>query len=407
MGGIINPEVKKILDWANAGESPAGRGSFLGASMILELGLASGKSSVSMRPALEALEARLTPADLAGVPSDGEVLELFNRWSAAVQSGDPDRVTALYAQEAILLPTVANDPRRTPEAIRDYFVEFLALKPVPRLDEYSIRASETLADNSGLYTFAVTPAGQPFRVIAARFTFNYEKVNGEWLIIQHHSSALPKPDPDATTRYEIGALYERILGRLPDTGGQEQFLQQVKNGKKIGDVARAIWQSPENLGQEVDGYYQQFLGRAADAGGREAYTRALVGGVPESRVQAALLGSAEFAAGTSSQEELVSRLYSRVLGREADPQGLASHAEAVRRLGASAVIDSLLGSGEYLGKQVNGYYEGFLGRPVWADPAGLAGWIEVARAAGTATVGWNIASTTEAWVQGFRNSQAD
>ncbi|MFM8932135.1 MAG: SgcJ/EcaC family oxidoreductase, partial [Gemmataceae bacterium] len=180
--------------------------------MLSELKMPYSKYSIPMRPALEALEARLTPADLAGVPTVGEVLELFNRWSEAVQSGDPDRVTALYAPNAILLPTIANDPRRTPEAIRDYFVEFLELKPVPRLDEYSIRASETLAGNSGLYTFAVTPAGQPFRVIAARFTFNYEKINGEWLIIQHHSSALPKPDPDVTTRFEIGALYESILG---------------------------------------------------------------------------------------------------------------------------------------------------------------------------------------------------
>ena len=371
--------------------------------MLSELVLFPTSSLVPALPRLEALEARLTPA----APMDAEVLGLFDQWSHAVQSGDPDRVVALYAENAILLPTVANDPRRTPEAIREYFVEFLALNPVPRLDEYSIRASETIADNSGLYTFGTTPAGQPFRAIAARFTFNYEKINGQWMIIQHHSSALPKPDPNFTTRFEIGALYESILGRSPDTEGLDNFLRQVKNGRSIGEVAQAIWQSPENLGQEVGNYYQDFLGRMPDEGGREAFTRALTSGVTESRVKAAILGSAEFAAGTSGAEGLVARLYTRVLGRDADPEGLASHAEAVRRLGTQPVIDSLLASDEYLGNQVNGYYEGFLGRAVWGDPSGLGAWIEVARAAGTGNAGWGIASTREAWVQAFRNSQGD
>ncbi len=345
----------------------------------------------------------MTPA----APTNAEVLALFDQWSQAVQSGDPDRVVALYAQDAVLLPTIANDPRRTPEAIREYFVEFLALNPEVRLDDYAIQSAGTLADNSGLYTFAVTPEGQPFRLIAARYTFNYELVDGQWLIIQHHSSALPKPDPDLTTRFEINALYESLLGRPADTAGLEQFLVQVQNGKTLGDVARAIWISPENADQEVASYYQDFLGRLPDEGGREAFTRALANGVGESRVKAAILGSAEFAEGTSGAEGLVSKLYTKVLGREADPDGLASHAEAVRRLGAQAVIDSLLASNEYLGKQVNGYYEAYLGRAAWGDPAGLGGWIEVARAAGEGNAGWRIASTREAWGQAFRNSRVD
>jgi hypothetical protein len=184
-------------------------------------------------------------------------------------------------------------------------------------------------------------------------------------------------------------------------------LLQVQNGRSIGEVARAIWQSPENLGQEVGNFYQDFLGRTPDEGGREAFTRALASGVPESRVKAAILGSAEFAAGTSGPEGLVAKLYTKVLGRDADPEGLASHAEAVRRLGAQPVIDSLLASGEYLGNQVNGYYEEFLGRAAWGDPSGLGAWIEVARAAGTGNVGWGIASTREAWAQAFRNSHGD
>ena len=40
--------------------------------------------------------------------SDVEISKLFDLWNLAVESGDPKKVTELYDEKAILLPTVSN-----------------------------------------------------------------------------------------------------------------------------------------------------------------------------------------------------------------------------------------------------------------------------------------------------------
>jgi len=60
---------------------------------------------------------------------EAQVAALFDRWNADVQTGDPQRVVENYAHDSMLLPTVSNTPRQTPEAKLDYFQHFLALKP--------------------------------------------------------------------------------------------------------------------------------------------------------------------------------------------------------------------------------------------------------------------------------------
>jgi len=43
---------------------------------------------------------------------------------------------------------------------------------------------------SGLYTFSFEEDGKMVS-IPARFSFVYEKENGKWLIVEHHSSKVP------------------------------------------------------------------------------------------------------------------------------------------------------------------------------------------------------------------------
>jgi len=45
---------------------------------------------------------------------------------------------------------------------------------------------------SGLYTFRVNEGGAPV-VIPARYSFVYEKDDGKWMIVEHHSSKVPEP----------------------------------------------------------------------------------------------------------------------------------------------------------------------------------------------------------------------
>ena len=117
-----------------------------------------------------------------------EILGLFDNWNAALQTGDPDKVVEQYAEDAILLPTVSNKVRHTPDEIKDYFVHFQAKQPKGKIDESNIRMFGDLAINSGVYTFDFASGDS----VQARFTFVYRKQDEEWKIVEHHSSAMPE-----------------------------------------------------------------------------------------------------------------------------------------------------------------------------------------------------------------------
>ena len=89
--------------------------------------------------------------------SQNDITALFDQWNAAIQTGDPKTVAALYESNGILLPTLSNKVRHNHEEIEDYFVRFLANGPVGKIDEGNIRTFGEMAINSGIYTFSFKP----------------------------------------------------------------------------------------------------------------------------------------------------------------------------------------------------------------------------------------------------------
>lgn len=124
--------------------------------------------------------------------SEAEVKQLFDRWNKSLQTRDPDKVVKNYASNAVLLPTVSNKPRTNHTEIRDYFVNFLQLRPVGKIDQRYITIGCNYAIDNGLYTFTTTNNNQKQKV-RARYSFLYQYINGQWLIQTHHSSKLPEP----------------------------------------------------------------------------------------------------------------------------------------------------------------------------------------------------------------------
>lgn len=116
--------------------------------------------------------------------------DLFERWNDALKTGDPDKVTACYAEDAVLLPTVSNVPRTNHAEIRDYFVHFLEKKPRGTIDQRNVKFGCNKVTDAGIYTFRVTDGDREFEV-PARYTFVYEHRDGKWLIVHHHSSKMP------------------------------------------------------------------------------------------------------------------------------------------------------------------------------------------------------------------------
>ena len=121
--------------------------------------------------------------------NEENVIALFGDWNDALATGDPDVVTNMYADDAVLLPTVSNQVRHNHAEIRDNFVAFLAKKPQGVITESNARVlSETLATNAGVYVFTFGDGS----TVSARFNYTYELRDGDWKIIQHNSSAMPE-----------------------------------------------------------------------------------------------------------------------------------------------------------------------------------------------------------------------
>ncbi|MFH9891405.1 SgcJ/EcaC family oxidoreductase [Streptomyces luteogriseus] len=124
-----------------------------------------------------------------------QVLGLFDRWNAALQTGDPKKVADLYAKDAVLLPTVSNQVRTDRAGIVDYFEHFLQNKPVGTKVESVVNVldRDTVID-TGVYEFSLTDHGTGEKsTVKARYTYAYEKQpNGRWLIVNHHSSKMPQ-----------------------------------------------------------------------------------------------------------------------------------------------------------------------------------------------------------------------
>jgi uncharacterized protein (TIGR02246 family) len=130
------------------------------------------------------------------VPTREFIARQFDMWNAALQTRDANKVAALYcANGGVLLPTVSNKVRTSRAEIVDYFEHFLELKPAGRIDKDYIRIlGPDTAVNSGIYTFRLTKNGKP-EDVQARYTFVYQKQDGKWCIMDHHSSAMPEVVP--------------------------------------------------------------------------------------------------------------------------------------------------------------------------------------------------------------------
>ena len=122
--------------------------------------------------------------------NNDDIIQLFSNWNDAIQTGDPDKVTAMYAEDAVLLPTVSNQVRHNHAEIRDYFVSFLAKSPSGEINEANARQlTEDLVSNTGVYTFTFGDGAQ----VMARYSYLYKCIGGEWKILEHHSSMMPEP----------------------------------------------------------------------------------------------------------------------------------------------------------------------------------------------------------------------
>lgn len=131
------------------------------------------------------------------VPTTQQISSLFNEWNSALKAKDLNKIVSLYSNNAVLLPTLSNLPHIGRTAIRPYFIEFLKKNPIATVNSEVIKTGCNWASFSGVYTFKVLDDKGKMSKVKARFSYVYEKIDGAWLIVSHHSSLMPeKKDND-------------------------------------------------------------------------------------------------------------------------------------------------------------------------------------------------------------------
>lgn len=118
----------------------------------------------------------------------------FADFNAAWATKDPAKVTALFSKDAVLLPTVSNNPRTDTAGINDYFIKFLQNSPVGTINTSTVKLGCNMAARLGTWTVAMTDAKTGVKSdVKARYSFIYTYQGGEWKIDHLHSSMMPEP----------------------------------------------------------------------------------------------------------------------------------------------------------------------------------------------------------------------
>jgi len=94
----------------------------------------------------------------------------------------------------VLWGTFSPTVRNTPELIRQYFENTYKALPGHKVTfgEQLIRVYGNTAINTGYYTVSYVKDGET-KAIPARYSFVYVKRGNKWVIVDHHSSAVPLP----------------------------------------------------------------------------------------------------------------------------------------------------------------------------------------------------------------------
>lgn len=128
--------------------------------------------------------------------SKADIAAAGQAWAAAGNACELDKQLQLYHPEAVLWGTTSPTIAASPASIRQYFDRACnsGMNAKVAFGEQNIRAYGDTAQNSGIYNVTVLIGGQT-RVLPARYSFSYRRINGQWLIVDHHSSLMPTPPP--------------------------------------------------------------------------------------------------------------------------------------------------------------------------------------------------------------------
>ncbi|MBS0326087.1 MAG: DUF4440 domain-containing protein [Proteobacteria bacterium] len=145
-----------------------------------------------MLPVVVSVGVCIAGAGSAWAGAREEVAAATQAWADAMNRHSATQVAALYDQEAVLWGTRSPTLRDTPAAVGGYFKLLDTVPPSYKvvIDEQRIRVYGNVAIDTGRYTFSELHDDKPV-IRPARFSMVFLNRGGHWLIVDHHSSAVP------------------------------------------------------------------------------------------------------------------------------------------------------------------------------------------------------------------------
>jgi uncharacterized protein (TIGR02246 family) len=185
--------------------------------------------------------------------SEGQVRALFYLWNDALATLDSRLVAKRYSSDPILLPTVSDEPRTDFESIKDYFDNFLKLKPQGIILDGKIKIGHNWAKDAGIYEFTMGATGAK---VKARYSFIYVYEDGQWKIAHHHSSQMPEGQKgkqiDVAQVQNLFYLWNDALDTLDSDLVAKRYSKNAVLLPTVSDTPRTDYASIKN-------YFDNFL----------------------------------------------------------------------------------------------------------------------------------------------------
>jgi hypothetical protein len=108
----------------------------------------------------------------------------------AVESGDANKVVALYDKDAVFYSMIATKPLKTQKERLEYYKKVVAEPDMTvDIDDFNCESIAYKATCTGLYTFRHTLEGEEVET-PGKFVFKYTLQNDKWIITEHRSTKI-------------------------------------------------------------------------------------------------------------------------------------------------------------------------------------------------------------------------
>ena len=119
-----------------------------------------------------------------------QMVQLLNRWRAAFTGGDPEQLSGLYADDAILIATKDGKPYKGRAAIHSYFKGLLVRRATMSIRPSSLHADCGTASIAGPVVYRITGERKGTRLLlGGRYQADFAVIGGEWKIVRHSLAA--------------------------------------------------------------------------------------------------------------------------------------------------------------------------------------------------------------------------